>query len=57
MCTVNPMFHMDMDYNWRWYITSDQGEVLCVSNRSFFDFEDARRDYDVTHGHFMALAA
>jgi hypothetical protein len=57
MCIVNPMFHMDMDYNWRWYIISDQGLVLCMSARSFFSHEDARRDYDVTHGQFLAIAA
>nr|WP_165388369.1 hypothetical protein [Sphingomonas populi] len=57
MRTVNPMFHMDVDYNWRWYLTGDRGKVLCISARSFFNFEDARRDYDVTQGQFMAKAA
>jgi hypothetical protein len=57
MCIVNPMFHMDSDYNWRWYITDAQANILCMSAVSFFNYEDARRDYDATQGQFVALAA
>ena len=46
MCTVNPMFHMDADYMWRWYNTDRHGNLVSMSLRGFFAFEDARRNYD-----------
>lgn len=47
MPSVSPMFHMDPDYNWRWYVTDADGKLACMSVQSFFDHEDARRDYDL----------
>ena len=46
MCTVNPMFHMDADYMWRWYNTDRHGNLVSMSLRGFLAFEDARRNYD-----------
>jgi hypothetical protein len=46
MQIVNPMFHMDSDYLWRWYITDAGGKSVGMSADSFFRFEDARRNYD-----------
>jgi hypothetical protein len=57
MCTVNTMFHMDKDYSWRWYIINASGKSSCISARSFFNFEDAKRNYDETHGRIIALGA
>lgn len=42
----NPMFHMDQDYMWRWYITDAHGQSCCMSAREFFHYEDARSDFD-----------
>lgn len=50
MCDVNPMFHMDQDYMWRWYLIDDYGNLVAISARSFFNFEDARRDAELAHG-------
>lgn len=44
MCDVNPMFHMDSDYMWRWYILDATGGLVAISAKAFFKFEDARRD-------------
>ena len=49
MHVVNPMFHMDKDYNWRWFVINDHGQQLSMSSRVFFRFEDARRNYDEVH--------
>lgn len=46
MCTINPMLHMDKDYSWRWYITKPDGSLSAMSTTSFFDVQDARRDFD-----------
>ena len=47
MCDVNPLFHMDHDYMWRWFVTDVHGNLLSISTGAFFDFEDARRDYNI----------
>ncbi len=49
MRVVNPMFHMDPDFLWRWYITSSAGKLLAMSTESFFSHEDARRNFDEAH--------
>lgn len=46
MPNYHPMFHMDKDYNWRWYIIDSYGVLICISANSFFKFEDAKRDYE-----------
>lgn len=56
MCTVNPMFHMGPDYSWRWYITDAYGNLVCMSAGRFFDFEDARRNYDAAQAQFNGTA-
>lgn len=45
MENIVPMFHMDEQSMWRWYLTSG-GVALAVSLRSFFYYEDARRNYE-----------
>jgi hypothetical protein len=45
---IDPMFHMDADYMWRWYITDERGSLAAMSTGSFFKYEDARRNYDDT---------
>lgn len=52
----NPMFHMDLDYNWRWYVTDASGRPIFMSARSFFNFEDAKRDYELA-AQLMKLVA
>lgn len=47
MPDYNPLFHMDMGYNWRWYLTDASGRPILMSAHSFFDFEDAKRDYEM----------
>ena len=47
MPNVDPMFHMDMDYNWIWFICDQLGSPILVSARSFFDYEEAKRDYEM----------
>lgn len=47
MPNENPMFHMDTEYNWRWYITNPFGNPVSMSARSFFNYEDAKRDYEM----------
>ena len=49
MHVVNPMFHMDKDYNWCWFVIDDRGQQLSMSSRVFFRFEDARMNYDEVH--------
>lgn len=46
MHALNPMFHMDKDYMWRWFTTSPTGRPLSISTRAFFLYEDAKRDFD-----------
>ncbi len=57
MQIVNPMFHMDSDYLWRWYITDNHGKSVSVSVDSFFQFEDASGNYDDMHRLLTAKAA
>lgn len=57
MQIVNPMFHMDSDYLWRWYITDDHGKSVSMSVDAFFKYEDARRNYDDMHRRLIAQAA
>ncbi len=57
MIIVNPMFHMDADFNWRWYIISDRGDPICISTQSFFNYDDARRDFDDFQRRLIKLAA
>lgn len=57
MCIANPMFHMDVNYDWRWFTISEAGRITSVSIGAFFSLEEARQDYRATHGqHFAALA-
>jgi hypothetical protein len=56
MCDINPMFHMDSDYMWRWFVTDAHGNLVCVSARWFFACEEARRNYDEAHPLFIASA-
>jgi hypothetical protein len=49
MRVVTPMFHMDQDFYWRWYITSATGQLLAMSTESFFTFEEARENFDLAH--------
>lgn len=53
MPSVSPMFHMDPDYNWRWYIIDVDGNLTCVSAKSFFAHADARRNYELMHRRLM----
>lgn len=57
MCDVNPMFHMDADYMWRWYVTSSTGGLLSISANAFFRFEDVKLDWDAAQGRYMSRAA
>ncbi|VVT02803.1 conserved hypothetical protein [Sphingomonas sp. EC-HK361] len=57
MCDINPMFHMDTDYMWRWFVTDVYGNLVCISANAFFSFEDVRLDYDNARRAFMPLAA
>jgi hypothetical protein len=50
MRVVKPMFHMDPDFSWRWYITNAAGKLLAMSIETFFSHEDARRNFDEAHG-------
>lgn len=43
----SPMFHMDEDYNWRWYIVDSYGNLICISAESFFEFDEAKQDYEL----------
>jgi hypothetical protein len=52
MPDVNPMTHMDPDYMWRWYVTNANGGLLCMSTESFFNHEDALRDFDSVRRQF-----
>ncbi|MCW2337398.1 hypothetical protein M2337_001631 [Sphingobium sp. B2D3A] len=47
MPNENPMFHMDQNYDWRWFITDQHGNLVLMSAHSFFNFEDAKRDYEL----------
>lgn len=53
MSCTNPIIHMDLDYMWRWYIINAAGNTKCMSTRSFFAYEDARRDFDATRRRFL----
>jgi len=53
MSCMNPIIHMDRDYMWRWYITNSAGKTRCMSTRNFFNYEDARRDFDATRKRFL----
>jgi len=53
MLCISPMFHMDPDYNWRWYVTDPKGNLTSMSAQSFFLYEDARRNYDLMHRRHM----
>jgi len=57
MLNIEPMFHMDDNYEWCWYITDGASDVLAMSTRSFFNYEEARRDYDsiVRRSHIRAV--
>jgi len=46
MPDVEPLFHMDSDYNWRWYIPDVKGSLVCMSTRSFFYYDEAKQDFD-----------
>jgi hypothetical protein len=41
-----PLFHMDADYDWRWYIVDSRNKLVAMSANSFFKFEDAKRDFE-----------
>jgi hypothetical protein len=54
MRVVKPMFHMDPDILWRWYITSAAGKLLAMSVEAFFSYDDAKRNFDEAHaGHWL----
>ncbi|BAK66337.1 hypothetical protein SLG_16620 [Sphingobium sp. SYK-6] len=47
MPNQNLMCHMDVDYNWRWYLIDGDGKTVSISTNSFFKFEDAKKDYEL----------
>jgi hypothetical protein len=46
MSDLVPMFHMDADYRWRWYLTDHRSIVVVMSVQAFFSYEEACRDYE-----------
>lgn len=46
MVDFNPMFHMDRDYMWRWYIVGARGKLVCMSTTVFSFYEEARQDLE-----------
>ena len=57
MCDVNPMFHMDSNYDWRWYTTRADGSLSAMSAESFFDHAAAVRDFDAAQRRPLAPQA
>ena len=48
MLALAPLFHMNGNYMWQWYVTDGEGRLALMSAHEFFYFEDARRDYEAT---------
>lgn len=57
MCDVNPMYHMDVDYMWRWFVTSEAGSFVAISANAFFKFEDAKQDWVAAQSRYLSQAA
>lgn len=49
MHIVKPMFLMDENNRWYWYIISSEGVLVAISARSFGTFAEVRRDFDKPH--------
>ncbi len=50
MSALSPMFHMDEYYDWRWFLTDNDGKLISVSAQAFFNYDDAKRDYNAAIG-------
>ena len=48
MLILNPILHMDRAYMWRWYHLDDRGKPAFIAAKSFFKYEDCRRDYEAS---------
>jgi hypothetical protein len=44
MGKATSMFHMDLDYMWRWFLTNAAGRLVGMSTQSFFSIEEAQLD-------------